>query len=242
MPYTANGRISRRILVKTAMGLTTILTAPTAYAAQPVTVLKLPCSVAYMRFSKTGVETIAQKDRGVWEQMARRLGGLVDRFEPFSFSNVLPVAAPITDGGASAALQARMTASRAGYDYILLYAVIHPASPEPMADQDVTGTTVNRRRHHRARWLFRSIKKNKLRFSDPPPESFILGEAHLIEALSGNVVASTWASAPPNRAVGILRKKRDPEAEIMTGLVQDMERRIQSLAKANYHAKRSIAG
>ena len=59
MPYTADRWISRRIIVKAAISLTAaILTAPTACDCRTIryTVLKLPCSVAYMRFSETGVE------------------------------------------------------------------------------------------------------------------------------------------------------------------------------------------
>lgn len=247
MPYTSPAAISRRFLCAGLGALALIGAAPGAGAQPP---LRLPNSIAYMRFSEDGAEALSPPDRTAWEQMARRLGPMIERMEPFEYSTILPMPAPIRDGGASAALHARTMAARAGYGYVLLYAVIPPQAPETPAqtvspERVETTRSSGSMRHvrNRVNWVFSSLSQTVGGAPAPEAQAQIhRGEAHLIDAMGGGVVVSVWSQAPQNRSLGIFREKTDPEAAILNDLVEQMERRVQMLSRESYRNGRSIAG
>ena len=239
----------RRIVLRTlaALGASSLALKP-AFAAPSPEILKLPTSIAYMRFDQNGVVRMKPDDRGTWELMARHLGGLVERMEPFEYSAILPMPAPITDGGASAALHARNMASQAGYDYILIFAIMPPEKEETeltpksaeIEDERQRRLGPRARAFQRVKWVFSGVSKPPS-FIVPEKTGDVVGEAHLIAAQTGAVIASSWSSIPENKSRGIFREKYDAEDHVLQALSADMERRIQDLARLNYHNGRSLA-
>ncbi|MBB34458.1 MAG: hypothetical protein CME88_13965 [Hirschia sp.] len=256
MPYTALTLIARRSLLAAFGAMWLCIGTLPARADAADGMMKLPTSIAYMRFSQTGAETLSPKERQDWEAMSMRLGPMIERMEPFEYSRILPMPAPMNDGGAAAALNARNMATRAGYDYVLLYALIYPEPivetadpyssvvPEEAGREDTSEAQAvmpGRAAKKRVKWLFSRVAQRVAPEAGDTPLPAIYGEAHLIDAAQGGVLISVWTSAPQNTSLGIFREKHDAEAVILEDLIATMERRIQLLARDVYVRGASLA-
>jgi hypothetical protein len=68
-----------------------------------------------------------------------------------------------------------------------------------------------------------------------------VGEAHLLDVSGGMPLASAMADSKPRDPLNLFDGGRNPEREALLKLVQQMERRLQDMARNAYENQRSIA-
>jgi hypothetical protein len=209
-------RLTRRGL---APALAALLLAPRALAA-PAPVF--PMRIGYARVGPEGFLYLRSTEQQAWARLQTRVGGLIDRLEPMQPSDMLGASAPVLDGGASCALVARQMATDAGYSHVILYA-----------------TQDGRRLHeYDDNWVSNAFKKFD---SEHMKYNRATGEAHLLDVGGGQPIVSVSTDAAPRDPLNLFDNNRNPEGEALAELTVELERRLQTLARAGYDAARSIA-
>ena len=201
------------------LGLSGLALTPTAIAQTPI---QWPLRLAYARISPTGFVQIRSDEQSAWQAMQMRLGGLIDAIQPIQPSDMIGGNAPDVRGGANCAAAARQMASRAGFNYVILYAT-----------QDG-----QRRYESDGAWfsdLFASLQ------ADLDKDDRANGEAHLLDVSGGMPLATVTADAKPRDPLNLFDGGRNPERETLAGLTHGIERRLQDMARVAYDAQRSIA-
>jgi hypothetical protein len=196
------------------------LAAPAAFAAPR---LRFPLRLAYARLTPAGFIHIRSAEQEAWSAMQLRLGGLIDTIEPIQPDAMLGAKAPELDGGASCALVGRKLAADLGSDYVILYA------------------TQDGRKVHEpggGGWLRKTFASLRAEYGKYDRAT---GEAHLLDVAGGAPLISATADAEPRSSLNLFDNNRRPERETLVSLTEAVERRLQSLARADYAAQRSIA-
>lgn len=209
------GSLSRRTLL---LGLGAAALAPAAFAEAP---LAFPLRLAYARVGKQGFMRLTSDDQDIWTALQTRLGGLIDEITPIQPRDMLGVHAPELDGGASCAMVARQLAQAQGFSYVMLFGVDDGKRPEKSEHKWLTRA-------------FATIKQPYYEYEDAT------AEAHLLSVDGGPALASVSVDARKRNWHEVL-EGRKPEREALLSVVQAMERRLQSIARGQYEADRSIA-
>lgn len=212
--------VTRRTALRLGLaGAGLALAAPRALAA-PVTAF--PLRIAVARVSPEGFVHIRSDEQDVWQQMAMRLGGLIDTLAPLQPANMLGGGLPKVDGAASCALVARQMAGNAGYAQVILYSTFDG----------------QRKRETYDNWLAQTFGDLT---SGLAKDGRATGEAHLLDTSGGMPLASAMADAGPRDPLNLFDGGRNPERETLTRLIQQMEYRLQDMARGAYASSRSIA-
>jgi hypothetical protein len=206
---------SRRSLLALA-GLGLI--APSAFAAPGVV---FPLRVAYARIGEQGFMKLTSDDQEIWSGLQTRLGGLIDDITPIQPRDMMGAKTPEVDGGASCAMIARQLALNAGLSHVILYATDDGKRPEKSEHKWLTKA-------------FLAIRQEYHEYDDAT------GEAHLLGVEGGPALASVSVDARKRNWHEVL-SGRKPEREALTSVTEALERRLQSMARAQYEAQRSIA-
>lgn len=216
---TTLARISRRSLLLTLSGVVGGLAlAPAAFAAPSLT---FPLRVAYARIGRQGFVRLTSDDQEIWTGLQTRLGGLIDDITPIQPKDMLGVRTPELDGGASCAMVARQIAQAQGLSYVILYATDDGKRPEKSEHKWLTRA-------------FATIKQPYYEYDDAT------AEAHLLGVEGGPAIASVSTDARKRNWHEVL-EGRKPEREALLGVTEAMERKLQSIARVQYEAQRSIA-
>lgn len=178
--------------------------------------------IACVRVSPEGFVPIRSAEQDAWRQMALRLGGLVDTLTPLQPTNMLGGGLPKIEGVASCALVARQMAMSAGFAQVILYAT----------------TDGQRRRETYDNWFAQTFDALIAGLSK---DGRATGEAHLLDVGGGMPLASAMADAKPRDPLNLFDGGRNPEREALTRLIQQMELRLQDMARGAYETSRSIA-
>jgi hypothetical protein len=216
LSYMAVFTLSRRAL---ALALGGVVFALHALAAPAVV---FPLRVGYARISEKGFLSLRADEQAYWGAMQTRLGGLIETIEPMQPANIIGAKAPEVDGGASYVLAARTMAADLGLGHVILYAT-HDGQ---------------RTYKHGGSWVARAFASLK---SDLDTDSRAIGEAHLLDVAGGMPLASVNADVPPRSPLNLFDNRRNPEREALGQLTQGIERRLQTMARPQYDAERSIA-
>jgi hypothetical protein len=211
---TTLARLSRRSLV---LGLGGLALAPAAFAAP----LTFPLRVAYARIGPQGFVRLTSDDQEIWTGLQTRLGGLIDEIAPIQPRDMLGVRTPELDGGASCALVARQIAQTQGLSHVILYATDDGKRPEKSEHKWLTRA-------------FATIRQPYYEYDDAT------AEAHLLGVEGGPAIASVSVDARKRNWYEVL-EGRKPEREALVSVTEAMERRLQSIARVQYEAQRSIA-
>jgi hypothetical protein len=211
---------SRRALVLALAG-----SAFAAQAARAAPSNTFPGAFAVARLGRQGLVSIGAKEQAEWDAMQLRLGGLVSRIEPLQPFNMLGMAAPENDGGASSAQAARQMAANAGFSFVALY-----STHDGLRNYTVYDNWASR--------AYVSLKRNL------GPRDRAAGEAHLLDvnpdANGGAPVLSIYTDAASRHPLNVF-DGRNVQRDTMRDLTTAMERRLQSLARPAYEAQASIA-
>jgi hypothetical protein len=206
--------LTRRSLVA---GLAGLAIAPAAHAA-PIT---FPLRVAYARIGRTGFAKLSSADQIVWTALQTRLGALIEEIEPIQPGDMLGAKTPELDGGASCAMVARQIATNAGFSHVILYATHDGKRPQ--------------KSYHN--WMTRSFAAIRTEYFEYDNAT---GEAHLLEASGGPAIASVMADARKRAPLEVLGGRK-PEREALLRITDGLERKLQSMARSQFEAQRSIA-
>lgn len=211
--------LSRRSLLLTlssALGGTAL--APEAFAAPA---LAFPLRTAYARIGRQGFMRLTSDDQEIWTALQARLGGLIEEIAPMQPKDMLGSRTPELDGGASCAMVARQIAAAQGLSYVILYATDDGKRPEKSEHKWLTRA-------------FATIKQPYYEYDDAT------AEAHLLSIEGGPAIASVSTDARKRNWREVL-EGRKPEREALIAVTEAMERKLQSIARVQYEAQRSIA-
>lgn len=212
--------VTRRTALRLGLaGAGLALAAPQAFAAPAVA---FPLRIACVRVAPEGFVHIRSEEQDVWQQMAMRLGGLIDTLTPLQPANMLGGGLPKIDGAASCALVARQIAGNAGFAQVILYSTLDG----------------QRKRETYDNWFAQTFGDLT---SDLAKDGRATGEAHLLDTSGGMPLASAMADAKPRDPLNLFDGGRNPERETLTRLIQQMEFRLQDMARGAYASSRSIA-
>ena len=216
---TTPALLSRRaVLALAGAALGAAALSPSAFSA-PALVFAL--RLAYARIGKQGFMRLTSDDQAIWSGLQTRLGGLIDEIEPIQPKDMMGAKTPELDGGASCAMVARQIALNAGLSHVILYAA-HD------------GKRAERSTHQWMTRAFATIRQDYYEYDDAT------AEAHLLGVEGGPAIASVNVDAPKRNWLEVL-SGRDPEREAIASVTEAMERRLQSMARIQYEAQRSIA-
>jgi hypothetical protein len=126
------------------------------------------------------------------------------------------------DGAASCALVARQIAGNAGFAQVILYSTFDG----------------QRKRETHDNWFAQTFGDLT---SGLAKDGRATGEAHLLDTNGGMPLASAMADAVPRDPLNLFDGGRNPERETLTRLIQQMEFRLQDMARNAYESSRSIA-
>ncbi len=211
--------ITRRSALRLgALGLGGLVLAPAALAGP---VMRWPLRLAYLRVSPNGFVRIRSDEQQAWTELQARLGGLIEAIQPIQPDDMMGARAPHVEGGASCAMVARQMAAAAGFEQVVLYA------------------TNDGQRTYKSDggWfsdMFASLE------ADLDKDDRAMGEAHLLDVMGGPALVTVSADAKPRDPLNLFDGGRNPERETLKGLTQEMERRLQDLARSAYENQRSI--
>ncbi len=211
--------ITRRSALRLgALGLGGLVLAPAALAGP---VMRWPLRLAYLRVSPNGFVRIRSDEQQAWTHLQTRLGGLIEAIQPIQPDDMMGARAPQVEGGASCAMVARQMAAAAGFEQVVLYA------------------TNDGQRTYKSDggWfsdMFASLE------ADLDKDDRAMGEAHLLDVMGGPALVTVSADAKPRDPLNLFDGGRNPERETLKGLTQEMERRLQDLARSAYENQRSI--
>jgi hypothetical protein len=218
MRFSTKSMTRRAALRLGLAGAGAALAAPRAFAAP---VLTFPMRIACVRVAPEGFVHIRSDEHDVWQQMATRMGGLIETLTPLQPTNMLGGGLPKIDGAASCALVARQVASSAGFAQVILYSTLDG----------------QRRRETYSNWFAQAFDGL---VSGLEKDGRATGEAHLLDVGGGMPMASAMADAKPRDPLNLFDGGRNPERETLTRLVQQMELRLQDMARSAYDNSRSI--
>jgi len=211
--------LTRRAALRLGLAGAGALVAPQALAAPAVS---FPMRIACVRVSPEGFLQIRSDEQDTWQAMAVRLGGLIETLMPLQPTNMLGGGLPKVDGAASCALVARQMATAAGYSQVILYSTMDGQKKRETYDNWFAQTFHD---------LLAQVGK----------DDRAVGEAHLLDVSGGMPLASAMADAKPRDPLNLFDGGRNPEREVLLKLVQQMERRLQDMARNAYENQRSIA-
>lgn len=218
MAFSTSSLTRRSALRLGLAGAGLALAAPQALAAPAVS---FPMRIAVARVSPDGFVHIRSEEQEAWEQMALRLGGLVDTLAPLQPANMLGGGLPKINGAASCALVARQMAGNAGFAQVILYSTFDG----------------QRKRETYDNWFAQTFGDLT---SDLAKDGRATGEAHLLDTGGGMPLASVMADAKPRDPLNLFDGGRNPERETLTRLIQQMEWRLQDMSRRAYDSSRSI--